>query len=105
STDRFAGIRDLARRRAPALVGRLRLRHVPVAGPDSRSGAHSAAEHVTLSASGDVLTIEATSASAACVGLARALETFFDADLSWDGPPQIDASAALPASAPQRVET
>src|SRR5699024_1140601 len=54
---------------------------------------------------GDVLRIEASSPSAAAVGLARALEDFFDADLSFDGPALIDASAALPDTPPQRVQT
>ena len=90
------GLRGLVGRRCPALGDRLDLRLVP---------GERGMEHVTLSAHGDVLRIEASSPSAAAVGLARALEDFFDADLSFDGPALIDASAALPDTPPQRVQT
>ena len=137
--DPFDGLRDLVRRRAPGLVGRLRLRAVPAVGPsgspaaaldvgpgvgvdvgvgqdsasDTAPGAASstprdgpsATEHVTISTGDDELVLEANSPSAAAVGLARALEEFFAADLSWDGPATIDADAPLPDTAPQRFET
>lgn len=90
------GLRGLVGRRCPALGDRLDLRLVP---------GERGMEHVTLSAHGDVLRIEASSPSAAAVGLARALEDFFDADLSFDGPALIDASAALPDTPPQRFQT
>ncbi|MGP5681652.1 alpha-N-acetylglucosaminidase [Brachybacterium alimentarium] len=115
SADPFDGVRDLVRRRAPGLVGRLHLRAVPAAASGASGGAASGGaasgaaapgvEHVTVSTSDDELILEAGSASAASVGLARALETFFDADLSWDGPPVIEAVAPLPETDPQRFET
>src|SRR5690625_6483215 len=89
------GVQELARRRAPGLLDRLHLRLV----------ADDGTEHVTVGASGDVLSIEASSPAAAAVGLARALEDFFDADLSWDGPTVVDTTAALPDAPPQRFET
>ncbi|WP_193106105.1 alpha-N-acetylglucosaminidase [Brachybacterium sp. FME24] len=111
-TDQFDGVRDLVRRRAPGLVGRLRISPVPAAGsrssrPDGASeiSGASSVEHVTVSAADDELVLEASSPSAACIGLARALEDFYDADLSWDGPPVIDARAPLPEMPPQRFET
>ncbi|MCG7310798.1 alpha-N-acetylglucosaminidase [Brachybacterium sp. ACRRE] len=60
---------------------------------------------MTISAANDVLHIEATTVSAAGVGLARALELLFDADLSWDGPDLIAAEGALPDLPPQRFST
>ena len=89
------GVQELVGRRAPGLLGRLHLRLV----------ADDGTEHVTVGASGDVLSIEASSPAAAAVGLARALEDFFDADLSWDGPTVVDTTAALPDAPPQRFET
>src|SRR5690625_1468259 len=89
------GVHELVGRRAPGLLDRLDLRLV----------AGDGTEHVTVGASGDVLSIEASSPAAAAVGLARALEDFFDADLSWDGPTVVNASATLPDAPPQRFET
>ncbi|MDN5688040.1 MAG: alpha-N-acetylglucosaminidase [Brachybacterium sp.] len=95
--DSLDGVRALVGRRAPDLLARLHLRLVP---PET-----SGTEHVTIRATGDELWIEASSPSAACVGLARILEDVLGADLSWDGPPVLDASAPLPELAPQRLET
>ncbi|MFC0673135.1 alpha-N-acetylglucosaminidase [Brachybacterium hainanense] len=97
SRDLLAGVRGLARRRAPALEDRLRLRLIGPAG--------DGLERVLVHTDGDVLRIEASTASAACVGLARALEDVFDADLSAQGPAVVDASAPLPRRAPQRFAT
>ena len=97
SDGRLDGLRGLVSRRAPALRGRLHLRLVPPERPGI--------EHADISSTGGEARIEASTPSAAAVGLARLLKDVLGADLSWDGPAQIDASVALPESAPQRVET
>lgn len=92
----FDGVRALARRRAPGLAPRLRL--IPVADTDTGT------EQVTVEASGGVLTLEASTPAAAAVGLARCLEEFFDADLSWDAP-DVACDGPIPDTPPQRLTT
>lgn len=97
TTPSFTGVRELVRRRAPGLLDRLHLARSP-------SGA-TGTDQVLVGASGGALSIEASSPSAAAVGLAHALETLAGADLSWDGAPLIEVPDPLPDLAPQRLET
>src|SRR5699024_3865944 len=97
TTPSFTGVRELVRRRAPGLLDRLHLARSP-------SGA-TGTDQVLVGASGGELSIEASSPSAAAVGLAHALETLAGADLSWDGAPLIEVPDPLPDLAPQRLET
>lgn len=98
------GLRELVGRRAPALLPHLRLGLVPRADPEDPPGGDRT-EHVTVHASDGVLSIEATTTSAAAVGLARALEDLCGADLSFDGPPVHEVPSPLPDARPQRYET
>lgn len=107
------GLRELVGRRAPGLLPHLHLDLVPrLRTPedapedvpeDAPDGAR--AEHVTVEASGGELRLTATTASAAAVGLARALEDLCGADLSVDGPSVVEVPSPLPEAPPQRYET
>ncbi|SLM96685.1 Alpha-N-acetylglucosaminidase [Brachybacterium faecium] len=108
----FDGVRELVRRRAPGLAERVQFHLTPAPRPDraessgpGRAGAEVETDHVTVGVSGGELRIEASSPSAAAVGLARAFEDVLGADLSWDAAPHIDVPASLPDRAPQRFET
>ena len=98
------GLRELVGRRAPGLRPHLRLDLAPRADPEDPPGGDRT-EHVTVEASGGELSIEATTVSAAAVGLARALEDLCGADLSVDGPPVVEVPSPLPDAPPQRYET
>ncbi|MGO1200951.1 MAG: alpha-N-acetylglucosaminidase TIM-barrel domain-containing protein, partial [Dermabacteraceae bacterium] len=108
-TASFDGVRELVRRRAPDLADRLHFRHTPTerAGQTepAAQGGRVEADQVIVGVSGGELSIEASSPSAAAVGLAHALESVIGADLSWDAAPVIEVPASLPDRAPQRLET
>ena len=94
--DPLAGLRALVGRRAPGLQDRLDLRLTPP-GPTS--------EHADVEVSGGRLRITASTVAAAGVGLARALEHCAGADLSLDGPAEVEVPSPLPDLAPRRFST